>query len=157
MQSFDIVMAVVLGGSILIGLEGMVYGKSAWLVRFWSVSLLRDVPSKLADAIQDIGEPEYLSSHGSDLHSDLHGHLVPARLHAKKLEKHDMKTFDHQTGGLLGIVNGALLCSSHRYRDRFYGRRNSRQYRSIKNRRLCKQDGSCDSRCPAGRHCRACK
>ena len=30
---------------------------------------------------------------------------------AKQIDKYEMKTFDRQTGALLGIVNGVLLCT----------------------------------------------
>ena len=114
MQSFDIVMAVVLGGSILIGAwKGMVWQismVSSILVSFFAA---RTFHPELADAIQDIGEPwnTYLAMGAIYILTSmgiwfLHGFTQ------KKLEKHDMKTFDHQTGGLLGIVNGALLCSA---------------------------------------------
>jgi len=113
MQAFDIVMTVVLGGSILIG---------AWKGMIWQISMVssivvsffvaREFHGDLASAISDIGDPwnKYLAMGAIYILTSLaiwmlHGFLQ------KRLEKHDMKTFDHQTGGLMGIVNGALLCS----------------------------------------------
>jgi len=113
MQTFDIIMAVVLGGSILIG---------AWKGMIWQISMVssivvsffvaREFHGGLANAMSDIGEPwnKYLAMGAIYILTSLaiwmfHGFLQ------KRLEKHDMKTFDHQTGGLMGVVNGALLCS----------------------------------------------
>ena len=113
MQTFDIVMTVVLGGSVLIGAwKGMVWQISMVGSILGSFYVARTMHQNLAEAIGDLGSPwsTYLAMGAlyiltSMLIWFLHGIVQ------KKLEKHDMKTFDHQTGGLMGIVNGALLCS----------------------------------------------
>ena len=112
MQTFDLIMAVVLGGSILIG---------AWKGMIWQISMVssivvsffvaREFHGGLANAMSDIGEPwnKYLAMGAIYILTSLAIWMVHSFLQ-KRLEKHDMKTFDHQTGGLMGIVNGALLC-----------------------------------------------
>ncbi len=113
MQTFDIVMTVVLGSSILLG---------AWKGMIWQISMVssivvsffiaREFHGGLATAIDDIGEPwnRYLAMGAIYILTSLGIWLLHGFLQ-KQLEKHDMKTFDHQTGGLMGVVNGALLCS----------------------------------------------
>lgn len=113
MQTFDIIMTVVLGGSILIG---------AWKGMIWQISMVssivvsffvaREFHGGLANAMSDIGEPwnKYLAMGAIYILTSLAIWMFHSFLQ-KRLEKHDMKTFDHQTGGLMGVVNGALLCS----------------------------------------------
>ena len=114
MQTFDIVMAAVMGGSILIGFwKGMVWQIAMVGSIVVSFLVAQEFHQGLAQAISDIGEPwnTYLAMGAIYILVSLaiwcvHGYLQ------KQLEKHNMKTFDHQTGGLMGIVNGALLCSA---------------------------------------------
>ena len=106
-------MTVVLGGSILIG---------AWKGMIWQISMVssivvsffvaREFHGGLANAMSDIGEPwnKYLAMGAIYILTSLAIWMFRGFLQ-KRLEKHDMKTFDHHTGGLMGVVNGALLCS----------------------------------------------
>ena len=113
MQTFDIVMTVVLGGSILIGTwKGMICQISMVSSLVVSFFVAREFHGGLANAMSDIGEPwnKYLAMGAIYILTSLAIWMFRGFLQ-KRLEKHDMKTFDHQTGGLMGVVNGALLCS----------------------------------------------
>ena len=113
MQTFDIVMTVVLGGSILIGTwKGMIWQISMVSSIVVSFFVAREFHGGLANAMSDIGEPwnKYLAMGAIYILTSLAIWMFRGFLQ-KRLEKHDMKTFDHQTGGLMGVVNGALLCS----------------------------------------------
>ena len=113
MQTFDIVMALVFTGSILIG---------AWKGMLWQICMVssivvsffaaREFHGGLAEAISDIGSPlsEYLAMGAVYILTSLAIWVIHSFLQ-KRIAKHEMKTFDHQTGALMGIVNGALLCS----------------------------------------------
>ena len=113
MQTFDIVMALVFTGSILIG---------AWKGMLWQICMVssivvsffaaREFHGGLAEAISDIGSPlnEYLAMGAVYILTSLAIWVIHSFLQ-KRIAKHEMKTFDHQTGALMGIINGALLCS----------------------------------------------
>ncbi|MBH58330.1 MAG: CvpA family protein [Planctomycetaceae bacterium] len=113
MQIFDIVMAVCFVGSIILG---------AWKGMLWQICMVssivvsffaaREFHGGLAEAISDIGSPlnQYLSMGAVYILTSLAIWVIHSFLQ-KRIVKHEMKSFDHQTGALMGIVNGALLCS----------------------------------------------
>ena len=113
MPTFDMIMLAILGASILIGaIKGM-----AWQIAMVSsiiVSFLvaRTFHPQLATALSDIDEPwnQYIAMASLYLLTSL-GIWMLFAFFAKQIDKHEMKTFDRQTGAMLGIVNGVLLCT----------------------------------------------
>ena len=112
MEPFDIIMLAVLAFSIFIGaVKGM-----AWQVAMVSSILVsffvaRTFHPDLANALADIDEPwnQYIAMATLYLLTSL-GIWMLFAFFAKQIEKYEMKTFDRQTGAMLGIVNGVLLC-----------------------------------------------
>ena len=113
MQTYDIIMLAVLGFSAIIGaVKGM-----AWQIAMVSSIIIsffvaREFHPELAAALSGVDEPwnNFIAMASLYLLTSL-GIWMLFAFCAKKIDKYEMRTFDRQTGALLGIVNGVLLCA----------------------------------------------
>ena len=113
MQNYDIIMLAVLGLSAIIGaVKGM-----AWQIAMVSSIIIsffvaREFHPELAAALSGVDEPwnNFIAMASLYLLTSL-GIWMLFAFCAKKIDKYEMRTFDRQTGALLGIVNGVLLCA----------------------------------------------
>jgi len=113
MQTFDIIMLAILGVSILIGaIKGMAWQIAMVSSIIVSFIVARTFHPQLASALSNIDEPwdQYIAMASLYLLTSL-GIWMLFAFFAKQIDKHEMKTFDRQTGAMLGIVNGVLLCA----------------------------------------------
>ena len=112
MQTYDIIMLAALGFSVVIGaVKGM-----AWQIAMVSSIIIsffvaQKFHPELAEALSGVDAPwnKFIAMASLYLLTSL-GIWMLYAFCAKKIDKHEMKNFDRQTGALLGIVNGVLLC-----------------------------------------------
>jgi len=113
MQTYDIIMLAALGFSVVIGaVKGM-----AWQIAMVSSIIIsffvaQEYHPELAEALSGVDAPwnKFIAMASLYLLTSL-GIWMLFAFCAKQIDKHEMKTFDRQTGALLGIVNGVLLCT----------------------------------------------
>ena len=113
MQNYDIIMLAVLTISVIIGaVKGMSWQIAMVASIVISFFVAREFHPALAEALSGVDEPwnKFIAMASLYLLTSL-GIWMLFAFCAKQIDKHEMKTFDRQTGALLGIVNGALLCT----------------------------------------------
>ncbi len=113
MQNYDIIMLAVLGFSVIIGaVKGMAWQIAMVASIVISFFVAREFHPELAEALSGVDEPwnKFIAMASLYLLTSL-GIWMLFAFCAKRIEKYEMKTFDRQTGALLGIVNGVLLCT----------------------------------------------
>lgn len=113
MQNYDIIMLAVLTISIIIGaVKGMSWQIAMVASIVISFFVAREFHPALAEALSGVNDPwnKFIAMASLYLLTSL-GIWMLFAFCAKQIDKHEMKTFDRQTGALLGIVNGVLLCT----------------------------------------------
>jgi membrane protein required for colicin V production len=113
MQTYDIIMLAILGFSVIIGaVKGMAWQIAMVASILISFFVAREFHPELAEALSGVDEPwnKFIAMASLYLLTSL-GIWMLFAFCAKQIDKYEMKTFDRQTGALLGIVNGVILCA----------------------------------------------
>jgi uncharacterized membrane protein required for colicin V production len=113
MQNYDIIMLAVLAISVIIGaVKGMSWQIAMVASIVISFFVAREFHPELSEALSGVDEPwnKFIAMASLYLLTSL-GIWMLFAFCAKQIDKYEMKTFDRQTGALLGIVNGVLLCA----------------------------------------------
>jgi membrane protein required for colicin V production len=113
MQNYDVIMLAVLTISVIIGaVKGMSWQIAMVASIVISFFVAREFHPALAEALSGVNDPwnKFIAMASLYLLTSL-GIWMLFAFCAKQIDKYEMKTFDRQTGALLGIVNGVLLCT----------------------------------------------